>query len=142
MSIETLERRSHTRPRITLTAEDYERLSALAQAAMSRSPELAAGLADEIGRARVLAKGRYPQQIVCMNSEVQFRDDRTGKVQTLKLVYPAEADIGLGRLSVLTPVGTALIGVRVGESVTWETPSGDLRQLTILAVRDPIANSE
>jgi len=52
------------------------------------------------------------------------------------LVYPAEADISQGRISVLTPVGTALIGLRSGGSITWETPAGEARQLTVLAVRD------
>jgi regulator of nucleoside diphosphate kinase len=51
-------------------------------------------------------------------------------------VYPEEADIARGKVSVLTPVGTALIGLQTGQSITWETPSGEVRQLTILAVRD------
>ena len=72
-----------------------------------------------------------------MNSEVTFRDDRTGRVQSMRLVYPRESDVAKSRLSVLTPVGAALIGVRVGESVTWETPSGELRQLTVISVKDP-----
>jgi len=55
----------------------------------------------------------------------------------MRLVYPREADISNNRLSVLTPVGAALIGVRVGESITWETPTGEIRQLTVLSVKDP-----
>ena len=55
----------------------------------------------------------------------------------MRLVYPRESDVAKSRLSVLTPVGAALIGVRVGESVTWETPSGELRQLTVISVKDP-----
>jgi regulator of nucleoside diphosphate kinase len=74
-----------------------------------------------------------------MNSEVQFRDDTTGKVQRVMLVYPEEADISLHKISVLTPVGTALIGLPTGQSITWETPTGELRQLTVLAVHEPIA---
>jgi regulator of nucleoside diphosphate kinase len=82
---------------------------------------LADELADEIGRARVLAKGKHPEHIVCMNSEVEFRDDTTGRVQRVTLVYPEEADISQRKVSVLTPVGTALIGLRNGHSITWET---------------------
>jgi regulator of nucleoside diphosphate kinase len=138
MTIDTLmTRESHTRPTIVLSAEDYERLSALANAARKRMPDLAEGLIDEIARARVLAKGSHPQHIVCMNSEVEFRDDMTGKVQTVTLVYPEEADISQRKVSVLTPVGTALIGLRTGHSITWETPAGNVRQLTVLAVREP-----
>jgi regulator of nucleoside diphosphate kinase len=128
---------SHTKPNIILSAEEYERLSVLAHAARKRMPDLAEELADEIARARVLAKGRHPQNLICMNSAVEFRDDKTGKVQEVTLVYPEEADISERKVSVLTPVGTALIGLRAGQSITWETPAGEVRQLTVLTVREP-----
>jgi regulator of nucleoside diphosphate kinase len=138
MSIETTTiEAGHLTPRITLSLDDYERLSALAKTAMAGTPELAEILAGELARAHVLAAGRCPQDIVSMNSEVTFRDDRTGRVQSMRLVYPRESDVAKSRLSVLTPVGAALIGVRAGESVTWETPSGELRQLTVISVKDP-----
>jgi regulator of nucleoside diphosphate kinase len=99
-------------------------------------PDLAAELAEEIGRAQVLAKGSRLKNLVRMGTEVEFRDETTGKVRKVILVYPEEADIARGKVSVLTPVGTALIGLQTGQSITWETPSGEVRQLTILAVRD------
>ena len=132
-------RRSRAKPTVILSAEDYERLSALAHAARKRMPGLADELTDEIERAHVLAKGKHPQHIVCMNSEVEFRDDATGKVQRVMLVYPEEADISQRKVSVLTPVGTALIGLRTGRSITWEAPNGELRQLTVLSVQEPDA---
>jgi regulator of nucleoside diphosphate kinase len=132
-------REGRAKPAIILSAEDYGRLSALAHAARKRMPDLADELAYEIGRAHVLAKGKHPQHIVCMNSEVEFRDDTTGKVQSVTLVYPQEADILQRKVSVLTPVGTALIGLRTGDSITWEAPDGELRQLTVLSVREPHA---
>jgi regulator of nucleoside diphosphate kinase len=104
---------------------------------MSTAPDLAEVLAGELDRAHVLAAGRRPQDIVSMNSEVEFRDDGSERVQRMTLVYPADADVSKNRLSVLTPVGAALIGVRAGESITWETPSGQLRKLTVLSVKDP-----
>ncbi len=127
---------NRAKPQIALSADDYERLSTLAHAARNRMPDLAAELAEEIGRAQVLAKGRHPRHIVRMGSEVEFRDDTTGKVRKVVLVYPEEADISRGKVSVLTPVGTALIGLQAGQSITWETPSGEVRQLTVLAVRN------
>jgi regulator of nucleoside diphosphate kinase len=130
-------RGSHARPAVTLSVEDYERLSVLAHAARKHMPDLADELAEEIGRARVLARGKHPQHIVSMNSEVEFRDDTTGRIQTVTLVYPEDADISQRKISVLTPVGTALIGVRNGHSITWETPNGEVRQLTVLSVREP-----
>jgi regulator of nucleoside diphosphate kinase len=134
MTIDEVVADRRAKPAITLSAEDHERLSALAHAARKRMPDLADELADEIGRAHVLAKGRHPQDIVCMNSEVEFRDDTTGRIQKVTLVYPQEADISQRKVSVLTPVGTALIGLRTGHSITWETPNGEVRQLTVLAV--------
>ena len=125
------------KPAIILSAEDYERLSTLAHAARKRMPDLADELAEEIGRARVLAKGEHPQHIVRMNSEVEFRDDTTSKVQKVVLVYPEEADISQRKISVLTPVGTALIGLGDSDSITWVTPNGELRQLTVLSVQGP-----
>jgi regulator of nucleoside diphosphate kinase len=102
-------------------------------------PDIASALADELERAHVLAKARHPEHIVRMGSEVEFRDDATGKVQKVKLVYPNEADISQGKISVLTPVGTALIGLRMGSSITWKTRAGELRRLTVLQVHEPVA---
>lgn len=124
------------KPRITLTATDHERLSGLARAAMTTMPDVAASLADELDRAHVLAQGRHPVDVVCMGCEVAFRDDTTGKVQRVTLVYPGEADIAQGKVSVLTPIGTALIGLGVGKSINWETRTGDLKRLTVLEVRE------
>jgi regulator of nucleoside diphosphate kinase len=70
-----------------------------------------------------------------MGCEVAFRDETTGKVQTVTLVYPGEADIAQGKVSVLTPIGTALIGLAAGQSITWETRTGGVRRLTVLKVR-------
>ena len=113
MTIASLTARgSRAKPSIILSAEDHERLSALAHAARKRMPALADELADEIERAHVLAKGEHTQHAVCMNSAVEFRDDTTGKVQMVTLVYPEHADISQRKVSVLTPVGTALLGLR------------------------------
>jgi regulator of nucleoside diphosphate kinase len=124
-------------PKIALSAADYERLSALARATRIRLPDLAAELADEIDRAEVFAKGELPEHVVYMNSEVEFRDETTGRVRTITLVYPEDADISHGKVSVMTPVGTALIGLRAGHSITWEAPSGEMRELTVNSVRAP-----
>jgi regulator of nucleoside diphosphate kinase len=124
------------KPRITLSAADHEKLSMLANAAAHTMPDVAAELAEELDRAHVLAKGRHPAGTVCMGCEVEFRDDMTGRVQTVTLVYPNEADISKGRISVLTPIGTALIGLPVGKSIDWVTRTGDSKRLTVLQVRE------
>ena len=124
------------RPRITLTASDHERLSLLARAAAAKMPDLVWVLTEELERAEILPHG-YPEHTVRMGSEVEFRDDSTGKVQTVTLVFPGDADIAERKISVLTPVGTALIGMRAGDSITWEARDGDLRRLTVLEARQP-----
>ena len=110
------------RPTITLSEEDYERLSALAYAARNKQPELAAELAKEVARARVRAKGEPLEHFVSMNSEVEFRDDTNGKVRKVTLVFPDQADILQGKISVMTP-GTDLTGLRTGHTISWETPA-------------------
>jgi regulator of nucleoside diphosphate kinase len=125
------------KPRITITAQDHEKLSNLARAAMNSMPDVAATLSGELDRARVVADGRDPGEVVCMGSTVTFRDDTTGREQTVTLVYPDQSDIAKGRISVLTPIGTALIGLAVGQSIDWETRTGETKQLTVLAVHPP-----
>jgi regulator of nucleoside diphosphate kinase len=122
-------------PRITLCANDYDRLAQLARAAEGSMPDVVSVLTAELERAQV-TQGR-PDQTVCMGSEVAFRDDAAGKIETVTLVYPGEADISQRRISVMTPIGTALIGLSVGDSITWETRNGDRRHLTVLRVRAP-----
>ena len=92
------------KPCITLTAKDYEGISRLARAAATRMPDLVSVLTEELERAHVLADG-LSEQTVCMGSEVEFRDDTTGKVQTVMLVYPSDADISQAKISVSPPSG-------------------------------------
>jgi regulator of nucleoside diphosphate kinase len=129
--------RSHVKPAIILSAKDYDRLSTLAHAARNRLPDLASELAEEIGRAHVLGRDEIADHFVGMNDDVEFRDDTVGRVRQITLVYPDEANISQGKISVMTPVGTALIGLRAGHSITWETPLGETRHLTVLSVRKP-----
>ncbi len=125
------------KPAITLTAEDHEKLSRLVDAAETTMPEIADELGTEIDRAKVLPRGRAATDTVSMGAEVVYRDDLTGEVRTVTLVYPHEADIDLGRASVLTPIGTALIGLPVGKSIGWTTRQGANKKLTVLEVRQP-----
>ncbi|GEO13690.1 nucleoside diphosphate kinase regulator [Microvirga aerophila] len=125
------------KPRIILTAADHEKLSLLANAAAHTMPEVAAGLSEELDRAHVLTTDRHTIGTVRMGCEVDFRDDMTGRVQTVTLVYPNEADISKGLISVLTPIGTALIGLPVGKSIDWTTRTGETKRLTVLKVLEP-----
>ena len=94
--------RNRVKPAIILSARDYDRLSTLAQAARNRLPYLASERAEEVGRAHVLGRDEIADHFVGMNDDVEFRDDTTGRVRQITLVYPDEADIAKGKISVMT----------------------------------------
>jgi regulator of nucleoside diphosphate kinase len=124
-------------PPIRIRQTDSERLAQLAEAAAGTSPATAEFLAREIERATVVPDTTPLAGIVGMESHVTFRDDATGLQKQVTLVYPKSADIEAGRISVLTPIGAALIGLAVGQAISFETPSGELRSLTVLEVHGP-----
>ena len=121
------------KPQATLTEDDYNRLSGLVRSAAHAAPEVVHALEAELDRARVVANGHAPRAAL-MGREVEYRDDTTGRDHTVRLVFPAEADIAKGNISILTPIGAALIGLKAGDSMDWETPNGEPRRLTVLAV--------
>lgn len=121
-------------PPIALTLEDLRRLEQLANAGMARHPQTADYLIREIERAHVLESGQDVRGFVSMGSRVEFRDEITKRVRTVTLVYPDEADVSAGKISVLTPIGAALIGLSKGQSIAWQSPAGDRRTLTVLSI--------
>lgn len=121
---------SSARPPITISETDADRLDLLAE----RSPATAHALRGELERARVRPDDRVPADVVGMNSTVDFVDEARGSARTVRLVYPAEADIAAGKVSVLTPVGAALIGLREGQSIRWPDRDGKVRELRVLKV--------
>jgi regulator of nucleoside diphosphate kinase len=123
-------------PPITISSIDYDQLDRIAVAGMRsrRDPGIAQSLADELSRATIVPPEQVAPNIVTMNSCVTFRDDLTEVVRSVTLVYPGEEDIASGRISILTPVGTALIGVAEGQSIGWRSAGGDPRALTVLKV--------
>ena len=125
------------KPPLTLAAEDFDRLSSLAAAVTNRSPELSDPLLAEIDRSRVVGAAHLAPDVVRMGSHVEFRDETTGKVQSVRLVYPGDADIEAGRISILTPIGIALIGLSTGQLISWTTRGGEQRVLRVLAVGPP-----
>lgn len=121
-------------PPIILTAQDYDRLSRMAYAASRNAPEVADYLLDELERATVVDGPTVRPTIVTMGATVTYRDDQTGETRRVTLVYPEKADLSDGRMSVMTPVGAALIGMEEGHSIHWYTRSGKARVLTVLKV--------
>ena len=124
-----------TRPAIFIPAMDYDRLLAMAEGAARREPDVANFLLHELDRASTKAPGPE-EDIVRMQSHVRFRDESSGRIREVQLVYPERADSAAGRISILTPVGTALIGLSKGQSMKWNDRSGKRKCLTVLDVRN------
>lgn len=124
-------------PDIVVGHEDHDRLAALADAALDTLPRLAETLLAELDRARLVADARMPPTVVRMGSTVAYEaaDDR----RSVTLVYPEDADIAAGRISVLTPIGTALLGLSAGQSIRWRTRDGRDQTLTVATVAPPTA---
>ena len=120
-------------PTIIISDIDERRLNAVAIAAMARTPEIAEELMSEIERATVVDAGSVPPDVIQMGSTFTFKAE-DGEPRRATLVFPAEADIAEGRISILTPVGAALIGLSEGQSITWTTRDGRDQRLTVLAV--------
>lgn len=125
------------RPRIIMADTEVEQLSALALRMEHASPFAAGLLLKEIDRAEIRADGEMPDNVVRMRSIVQFEDDAHGATRTVLLVYPSEADIAAGKISVLTPVGAGLIGLSVDQEIQWPDRDGHERTLRILKVKQP-----
>jgi regulator of nucleoside diphosphate kinase len=79
-------------------------------------------------------RGEIPKDVVTMNSRVVFENETTGERREVTLVYPPHADIAAGKISVLVPIGTALLGLRVGQAIDWELPSGGKERYRIIDV--------
>jgi len=120
------------RPRIVITASDYKRLVALTEGP-DRSA-VAEYLSGELIRASISDDDLLAADIVRMGSLVTYRDLASGRTRTVALVFPGDADMARNRVSILTPVGAALIGLAVGQSIDWPTPEGGRGTLTVIGV--------
>lgn len=116
---------------ITITQVDFTKISSLLATMKAGSSDL---LEEELSRAVIVDSEELPPDVVSMNSQVSFQDVETGKETIVTLVYPHEADIEANKISILTPVGSALIGLRVGQVIHWPFPNGKKRQLKVTSV--------
>lgn len=90
-------------------------------------------LSDELDRGQLVAPEDVPKDVVTMNSRVCLVDLDTGEETAYTVVFPEDADISQGKISVLAPIGTAMFGYRLGDTFTWEVPDG-LRRLQVKEV--------
>lgn len=118
---------------IYVTALDVERLRKLLEGVRlwsSKDREHLEALGAELDRAHVVAPQEIPGDVVTMNSAVFVRDLDSGTEMALTLVFPSDTGLELGKISILAPVGTALLGYRVGDTIEWKVP-GRVRRLRV-----------
>lgn len=131
----------HRKPAITTTRSDHERLTMLAESHAARNPQVAEELLAELDRARIVDDGRIASDVVRMGSTLRFTSD-LGEDRQVTLVFPGEADIAEGKVSVLTPIGAALIGLSAGQSIDWKARDGRVHRLTVESVGAPPADPD
>jgi len=126
--------RNRSVPNIIVSNGDYERLTDLATASIERLPEVAEELLSEMDRAKIVHDDNVPADVVRMGSTVTFRSD-DGRELTETLVYPVDEDSDAHKISVMTPVGAALIGLAEDQSISWTARDGRRHELTVVKVR-------
>ena len=117
-----------------LRASDHLALEALIQNTGGRDADSAARLDEELARATIVPDHALPRGTVALDSRVRFRDQNTGRVRDVTLVLPADATAADGRISVLSPIGSALIGLSIHDRIDWPLPGGKLGRLQVLEV--------
>jgi len=121
-------------PPIIVSSLDLARLDALLESPAHSQNPAALALSQELDRAQILPPEKIPAGIVTMHSKVECVDELHGSTHTLTLVYPHEADFDQGKVSVLAPVGSALLGLGIGQSIDWLAPGGRKLRLRVTAV--------
>ncbi|HUQ07489.1 MAG TPA: nucleoside diphosphate kinase regulator [Kofleriaceae bacterium] len=116
---------------IIVTDADLERLQPVLD--QNDSP-LAESLDAELRRATIVPQREVPPDVVTMNSELVYEDVESGAKRVVRLVFPKDANATAGRISVLAPIGAALLGLHVGQEIEWRVPAG-VRRIRVAEIR-------
>ena len=120
--------------RVVLTSQDLERLEALLEALPSNALPGKEALLSELERAEIVEPDQIPPSVVTMNSTVRFRIDSSGEDYCLTLVYPKDIDDTGKKISILAPVGSALLGLSTGDEIEWPSPGGGTVKVRIVEI--------
>ena len=123
-------------PNITITSSDAARLETMIEGLPSGSFPGRKALEDELYRATIVAPQEVPPSVVTMNSTVRFAVLPSGVERSLKLVYPGKSEPSLETVSILAPVGSALLGLAEGDEIRWPNPNGGTLHLVVQEVED------
>ena len=122
--------------RIFITRQDRERLTSMLDeslAGKNRDVAFLKELARELASAETVEPRAVPADVVTMNSRVVVKDVESGEISEYTLVFPEKANVEQGRLSVVSPIGTAILGYSKGDTLVWQTPGGP-RKIQIVAI--------
>ena len=128
-----MKKKSQRTSSIYVTEPDYHRLSALIETTRERNGvdrEYLSKLEAELDRAEIVDPKEIPADVITMRSKVRLKDLVSGEANTYSLVFPTEADFSEGKISILAPIGTAILGSKRGDTIEWPVPSG-LRRLKV-----------
>lgn len=126
-------------PPVVIDTDQYERLRDLAFSTSKGLPDLSEILLEELDRASIVDAGTLPADVITVGSTVMFSTGSVNHLQTVTLVYPEHADISKKQISILTPIGVALIGLSEGAEMMWETRAAEHRTLRVHSVSPPSA---
>ncbi len=119
---------------IVISSLDLERIEALLEQPAHRDSAGTAALRAELARANVLDPAEMPADVITMNSVATLVDESSDESREISLVYPREADTATNKISVFAPVGSAMLGLRVGQSIDWKVPGGRSLRLRVTSI--------
>ncbi|SFN52672.1 nucleoside diphosphate kinase regulator [Xenorhabdus japonica] len=122
------------KPKIIINELDAERLDSLLEQPAFANTSIADALNKELDRAEIVAPVDIPADVVTMNSEIRFIDLSSNEERIRTLVYPAALQDSTKHLSVMAPLGAALLGLRVDDEITWELPNGEKTRIKVLEI--------
>jgi len=122
------------RPQLTVSSLDLHRLEQLLDSLSAEARAAHASLIEELERAQMVEPGEVPPTVVTMNSTVRFRTEPDGREFERTLVYPGNADGSVEKVSVLAPIGSAMLGLAVGDSIDWPAPRGGTMTVRIMEI--------
>lgn len=124
----------NSQPDIIISELDYSRIDNLLRATPGIATNIKSALLTELERAELVAPEQIPANVVTMNSQVKFSVISTGVTFTLKLVYPKDMDDSGNTISILAPVGSAMLGLKEGDEIDWQDGQGGMLQVRIEAI--------
>lgn len=120
---------------IIISERDYNDLVNMLESLSTADFKKASFLEEEMLRADIVESEKMPAEVVAMNSNVRFLDIESGEMLGVRVTYPWDSNIDEGRVSVLAPLGSALLGLGVGQEISWPLPNGRTKNLRVMQVQ-------